>query len=123
MDIAVGHEEMESLIGSYGWLVVVAAFLFLMRKIIEGVVTGYIWKRTAVLDNIYFIRGRRARLIRVGLTATTFYMTDRMTSMLVPNEQLKCITFERMLSDDRLCEEVVPPSVHRSNNQSSEKDD
>ena len=33
----------------------------------------------------------------IGLTSTTFFMTDRQTKMIVPNEQLKALIVEKRL--------------------------
>ena len=48
-------------------------------------------------DDIIYISGRQARVVRKGFKATVFYMTDRKTKMIVPNEQLKFLTIERRL--------------------------
>ena len=48
-------------------------------------------------DDIIYISGRQARIVRVGIRNTCFYMTDRGTKMLVPNEQLKLLTIEKRL--------------------------
>ena len=48
-------------------------------------------------DEILYISGRQARVIRLGLTSTTFFMTDRATKMLVPNSQLKALVIEKKL--------------------------
>ena len=48
-------------------------------------------------DDIIYISGRQARIVRVGIRSTTFYMTDRKTKMVVPNEQLKQLVVEKTL--------------------------
>ena len=48
-------------------------------------------------DDIIYISGRQARIVRVGIRNTVFYMTDRRSKMLVPNEQLKQLTIEKTL--------------------------
>jgi hypothetical protein len=48
-------------------------------------------------DDIIYISGRQARIVRVGIRNTVFYMLDRKTKMLVPNEQLKQLTIEKTL--------------------------
>ena len=48
-------------------------------------------------DDIIYISGRQARVVRKGFKATVFYMSDRKTKMIVPNEQLKTLTIERKL--------------------------
>ena len=49
-------------------------------------------------DDIIYISGRQARVVRVGLRRTIFYMTDRKTKMVVPNQQLKFLTIEKKLN-------------------------
>ena len=49
-------------------------------------------------DDIIYISGREARIVRVGITKTVFYMTDRGTKMIVPNEKLKDLTMEKILN-------------------------
>jgi hypothetical protein len=94
--------EIKLLLGDYGWLMLVAIVLFLSRKVIENVVMGFLWKRGIALDDIYYISGRKARLVRVDLTKTTFYMEDRQTKMVVPNEQLKELVVESQLPEGPL---------------------
>jgi hypothetical protein len=48
-------------------------------------------------DDIIYISGREARVVRVGMTKTVFYMKDRGTKMVVPNEKLKDLTLEKRL--------------------------
>ena len=48
-------------------------------------------------DDIIYISGREARIVRVGMTKTVFYMKDRGTKMIVPNEKLKNLTLEKRL--------------------------
>ena len=48
-------------------------------------------------DDIIYISGRQARIVRVGIRNTVFYMSDRRSKMLVPNEQLKHLTIEKAL--------------------------
>jgi len=89
----------EQAIGHYGWLLL-AAFAALMGKdVLINFVQGLIvyWGSDFENDEILYISGRQARVIRLGLTSTTFFMTDRETKMLVPNCQLKQLTIEKKL--------------------------
>ena len=94
-----GEAAAKELIGEYGWLFV-GAFVALMAKdvlmnIVQGMVVfvGNEWKN----DEILYLSGRKARVIRKGCLSTTFQMDDRSTSMIVPNSQLKNLTVERKL--------------------------
>ena len=99
---AAQEAQVKLMLGDYGWIFLAALVLVLSRKVIENIVMGLLWKKDTELDQIYYIHGRKARLVRVGLTSTTFYMEDRETSMIVPNEQLKCLTVEQRLPDGPL---------------------
>jgi len=48
-------------------------------------------------DDIVYISGRQARVVRVGMRKTIFYMTDRGTKMIVPNDRLHTLTIEKIL--------------------------
>ena len=92
----------EQAVGHYGWLLL-AAFAALMGKdVLVNFVQGLIvyWGSDFENDEILYISGRQARVIRPGLTSTTFFMTDRETKMLVPNSQLKQLTIEKKLPEN-----------------------
>ena len=89
----------EQAVGHYGWLLL-AAFAALMGKdVLVNFVQGLLvyWGSDFDNDEILYISGRQARVIRLGLTSTTFFMTARETKMLVPNSQLKQLTIEKKL--------------------------
>ena len=89
----------EQAVGHYGWLLL-AAFVALMSKdVLMQFVAGLLvfWWSSFRNDEILYISGRHARVIRMGLTSTTFQMSDRSSSMGVPNCQLKSLTVERRL--------------------------
>ena len=99
LDQAAVERLAEQAIGHYGWIVF-AAFAALMGKdVMINFVQGLIvyWGSDFENDEILYISGRQARVIRLGLTSTTFFMTDRETKMLVPNCQLKQLTIEKKL--------------------------
>jgi len=89
-------------IGHYGWLLLAAFFALLFKDVLFNFAQGLIiyWGSDFENDEILYISGRQARVIRLGLTSTTFFMTDRQTKMIVPNEQLKCLTVEKKLPDN-----------------------
>ena len=99
LDAAQIERLAEQAVGHYGWLLL-AAFAALMGKdVLVNFVQGLIiyWGSDFTNDEILYISGRQARVIRLGLTSTTFFMTDRSTKMLVPNSQLKQLTIEKKL--------------------------
>ena len=89
----------EGMIGHYGWLLV-AAFVALMGKdVLYNFCQGLLifWGSSFKADEVLYISGRQARIVRVGINSTTFFMTDRKTKMIVPNSQLKQLTVEKKL--------------------------
>ena len=100
---SLGEEAMEGvardLMGEYGWLFVCAFVALMAKDILMNMVQGMVvfvgneWKN----DEILYLSGRKARVIRKGCLNTTFQMDDRSTSMIVPNSQLKSLTVERRL--------------------------
>jgi len=94
-----GEAAAKQLVGEYGWLFV-GAFVALMAKdLLMNMVSGLVvfigneWKN----DEILYLSGRKARVIRKGFFSTTFQCEDRGTSLVVPNSQLKHLTVERKL--------------------------
>ena len=87
-----------------GWgagLFVLGCVILLFRSTIENVVAGILFKRGAelTLDQTVLISGRFARLVRVGVLKTVFYMENGVESkMIVPNSQLVQLTLEVRLA-------------------------
>lgn len=90
---------LEGLIGEYGWLLLIAITTILAKDMIMNLVQGLLVfiGNGFNNDDIIYISGRQARIVRVGIRNTVFYMSDRATKMLVPNEQLKHLTIEKTL--------------------------
>ena len=90
---------MEGLIGHYGWIVVTFAIGFFFKESIMSWIQGMMvfMDNNFNNDDVVYISGREARVVRVGFTKTVFYMTDRGSKMVVPNEKLKDLTLEKRL--------------------------
>jgi|TARA_B100000315_G_C14581939_1_gene590924 hypothetical protein len=88
-----------ALIGTYGWMAIGAFAMFFFKETIQSTVEGV----TLMLgndinpDDVIYISGRKARVVRVGLRKTIFYMNDRGTKMIIPNTELKKLTLEKKL--------------------------
>ena len=89
----------QQMVGDYGWLLLVAIITIMAKDMIMNFVQGVLvfMGNDFNNDDIIYISGRQARIVRVGIRNTVFYMTDRKTKMLVPNEQLKQLTIEKTL--------------------------
>mgnify|MGYP001454851358 FL=1 len=81
------QQAAEQLIGSYGWLVLLAFFGILFKDAIHKAAEGLLVcvGKDFCNDDVLYISGRQARIVRVGFLKTIFYMTDRGTKMIVPN--------------------------------------
>ena len=96
-------EEVESiaksLFSEYGWIFAAGVIALLPKDVMINLVKGMLifYGHDFDNDDIIYISGRQARIVRVGVTRTTFYMSDRKTKMVVPNEQLKELTIEKTL--------------------------
>ena len=90
---------MEQFIGHYGWIAVTFAMGFFFKESIINMMQGMqiFMGNDFNNDDIIYISGREARIVRVGMTKTVFYMKDRGTKMVVPNEKLKNLTLEKRL--------------------------
>ena len=89
----------EHLIGSYGWFILFAFLAILGKDALHKAAEGaMVWVGNDFQnDDILYISGRQARIVRVGIFKTIFYMTDRKTKMVVPNDRLKMLTVEKTL--------------------------
>jgi hypothetical protein len=99
----LGRDQVEgiakNLFSEYGWLFVAGLIALLIKDVMINLVKGIMifYGHDFDNDDVIYISGRQARIVRVGVTSTTFYMSDRKTKMVVPNEQLKELTIEKTL--------------------------
>ena len=93
------QKTVEQLMGSYGWFVLIAFLGILFKDAIHKAVEGLLIcvGKDFCNDDVLYISGRQARIVRVGLLKTIFYMTDRGTNMIVPNDRLKLLFIEKKL--------------------------
>ena len=93
------QQAAEQLIGSYGWLLIIAFLGILFKDAIHKAAEGLIIcvGKDFCNDDVLYISGRQARIVRVGFLKTIFYMTDRGTKMIVPNDRLKLLIIEKKL--------------------------
>ena len=105
---------MEQFIGHYGWIAVTFALGFFFKESIINMMQGMqiFMGSDFNNDDIIYISGREARIVRVGMTKTVFYMKDRGTKMVVPNEKLKNLTLEKRL------QQGVKPGSNKSRRKS-----
>ena len=89
----------EQLLGSYGWLILIAFLGILFKDAIHKAAEGLLVcvGKDFCNDDVLYISGGQARIVRVGFLKTIFYMTDRGTKMIVPNDRLKLLVIEKKL--------------------------
>jgi len=89
----------QNLIGSYGWVALGAFTMIFFKETIQSTVDGIMLMLGNDInpDDVIYISGRKARVVRVGLRKTIFYMRDRGTKMIILNTQLKKLTLEKKL--------------------------
>jgi hypothetical protein len=93
----------EGMIGSYGWFILVGFAAVFLKESLNKAVEGFVifMGKDFQNDDVIYISGRQARIVRVGLFKTIFYMTDRKTKMVVPNDRLKTLIVEKLLPQNR----------------------
>ena len=93
------QQAAEHLIGEYGWLLLIAFLGILFKDAIHKAAEGLLIcvGKDFCNDDVLYISGRQARIVRVGFLKTIFYMTDRGTKMIVPNDRLKLLVIEQKL--------------------------
>ena len=99
MEVDAGQIEgiIESVAGFAAGLFVLAVLVLFSRQAVENVVAGWVFKHGAELehDQPILSSGRPARLVRVGILKTTFYMeVDKKTKLIVPNVHLNQLHLE-----------------------------
>ena len=98
-DLQQIEQVAQKLIGSYGWMAFGAFTMFFFKDLIQSIAEGVslMMGNDINPDDVIYISGRKARVVRVGLRKTIFYMRDRGTKMIIPNTQLKKLTLEKKL--------------------------
>jgi hypothetical protein len=99
IDAAQIERLAEQAVGHYGWLLLAAFGALMGKDVLSRFVAGLLmyWGSDFQNDEILYISGRQARVIRMGVTSCVFFMEDRKTKMIVPTCQLKQLTVEKRL--------------------------
>ena len=103
------EEQVTQLLGEYGWMFFAGSALFLFKSTIESAVEGLKVFLGGDLntDDVVIFDGRPARVIRVGIWKTTFFLytikmngkphIDSGNKMSIQNDQLKTHSIEKPL--------------------------
>lgn len=100
-DPAVLEGAGKALLNEWVWVFVAGVAVLLFRELIQEFAAGLsVWfSRQWAVDEIVFLNGRQARIARIGLRETTFYLTDRNTTMRIKNTNLGDLTCEKVLAN------------------------
>ena len=106
------QSQLESLIGTYGWMFLAGFAVMLFRSAIESSVESFkvFWGDDLNTDDVVILDDRPARVVRVGIFKTIFFVYEVGTApdgkayvksgnkMAVQNDQLKMHRIEKPLS-------------------------
>jgi len=98
----MGDEYINNLLGSNMRILIGLFFINMFKDTLISIISGifmFIGHELNVDDNI-FISGRPARVVRVGVLNTIFFMKDSMCKMRVPNTELKHLIIEKVLPEN-----------------------
>ena len=100
-DPAVLETAGKAILSDWVWLFVAGVAVLLFREIIQEFAAGLsvCFSKQWAGDEIVFLNGRQARIARIGLRETTFYMCDRSSTMRVKNTNLGDLTCEKVLTN------------------------
>jgi len=103
-------DTLQGLVGNYSWLFMAGAAVLLFRSAIEGVVEGIkvFLGNDLNTDDVITLDGRPARVVRVGIFKTIFFVYDigcvkgkpyvkGGSKMAIQNDKLKERTIEKPL--------------------------
>ena len=103
------EEQVTKLLGEYGWMFLAGSALFLFKSTIESAVEGLkvFLGNDLNTDDVVILDRRPARVIRVGLWKTTFFLynvkmngkphIDSANKLSIQNDKLKDIKIEKPL--------------------------
>jgi len=100
-DPAVLENAGKAILSDWVWLFVAGVAVLLFREIIQEFAAGLsvCFSKQWAVDEIVFLNGRQARIARIGLRETTFYLQDRGTTMRIKNTNLGDLTCEKVLAN------------------------
>ena len=89
---------LKKMIGEYGWLILTFIFSLIFRSAIENIFYGLVFwfDKTFNPDDLVYIDERKARIIRIGMRKTVFFMYDKHTFLHIYNERLRFLKLEKM---------------------------
>ena len=91
------EEAAQGFIGKQGWLFAVGILAIVFNSLIASSAQGVLlwWSKQYQPDDIVFIGGRKARIVRIGMRETVFYYEDTSTKVTIPNENIRGMGIEK----------------------------
>jgi len=89
-----------SLIGEYGWMLALAVLALMFKNLVQRLVEGLMFFASSDynIDDIVYIHGnKKARITRLGITKTTFYLYDTDRKLIIRNDRLSNLNLEKSL--------------------------
>ena len=100
MDQAQIQTIVQKLIGEYGWMLLAAMAIFLLKDVAANLVSGlmFLWGSDFDEDDIVYIGGtKKAMIVRQTMTKTVFYIYETERKLIVPNKSLYSLKCEKGL--------------------------
>ena len=94
------EEFSKVLLGEYGFALLCLGFLFFFKTLLENAIYGalFLAGNDFNADDIVYIYGeRKARIVRLTMFKTVFYMYDSNRKLIVPNRMLYSLKCEKTL--------------------------
>ena len=93
------EEAAQGFIGEHGWVFLVGIVAIVFNSLISSTAQGVMlwWSKQYQADDIIYIAGREARIVRIGMSETVIYYADTSTKVTIPNENIKGMGIEKKL--------------------------
>lgn len=86
-------------LGNNSYILLTAIFLAIFKTSISNLAQGFMFwlSREFNEDDIVYIKGRKARIMKIGFRSTSFYIFDKKTKVYINNERLKYLFLEKII--------------------------
>jgi small-conductance mechanosensitive channel len=93
------EEAAQSFIGEHGWVFLVGIVAIVFNSLISSTAQGVLlwWSKQYQADDIVYVGGREARIVRIGMRETVIYYADTSTKVTIPNENIRGMGIEKKI--------------------------
>ncbi len=94
------EEAAQGFIGKQGWIFAVGVLAIVFNSLISSSAQGVLlwWSKQYQADDIVYIGGREARIVRIGMRETVIYYADTSTKVTIPNESIRGMGIEKKIA-------------------------